>query len=267
MSEYMEKHSVSRMIGAPPGYVGYEGGGQLTEAVRRRPYSLVLLDEVEKAHPDVLNVLLQILDEGQVTDGQGNKVDFKNTIVIMTSNIGADLMLKGLTPEIRQAVMKRMRTHFRPELLNRIGEIIMFNPLTEITLRKIIQNMIELINKRLEDRQIDIVIDDNACDYIVNEAYVPEFGARPLHRYIEKNIVTHVSKMLFTDDLVPTSTIHVRMTEEEEDEEEDFEDIDQGITGDGPDISRWSKPTLKRRLSFRVQSGGHAEKMRRMEID
>ena len=190
MSEYMEKFSVSRLIGAPPGYVGYEEGGQLTEAVRRKPYSVVLFDEIEKAHPDVFNVLLQVLDDGRITDSQGRTVDFKNTILIMTSNIGAQQILADLedsigpegeiTEETQETVMNLLRSHFRPEFLNRLDEIILFKPLTRDNIAGIIDLIIADLNKRLEDRQITIRLTDAAKQFVASAAYDPSFGARPL---------------------------------------------------------------------------------------
>ena len=196
MSEYMEKYSVSRLIGAPPGYVGYEEGGQLTEAVRRKPYSVVLFDEIEKAHPDVFNVLLQVLDDGRITDSQGRTVDFKNTILIMTSNIGASYLLDGINedgtikPEAEAAVMNDLRAHFRPEFLNRLDETILFKPLTKDNIGGIIHLIIANLNKRLEDKQLTIRLSDEAMQYIVDNAYDPVYGARPLKRYIQKYVET-----------------------------------------------------------------------------
>ena len=191
MSEYMEKYSVSRLIGAPPGYVGYDEGGQLTEAVRRKPYSVVLFDEVEKAHPDVFNVLLQVLDDGRITDSQGRTVDFKNTIIIMTSNLGSAHLLEGIddngdiNPECEEAVMNELRGHFRPEFLNRLDEIIMFKPLTKGNIGNIINLLITDLNKRLSDREITVELTDAAKQYIVDNGYDPVYGARPLKRLTE----------------------------------------------------------------------------------
>ena len=202
MSEYMEKYSVSRLIGAPPGYVGYEEGGMLTEAVRRKPYSVVLFDEVEKAHPDVFNVLLQVLDDGRITDSQGRTVDFKNTILIMTSNIGAQYLLDGvdsngqIASEAEKAVDMELRSSFRPEFLNRLDEIIMFKPLTKKDIGGIVGLIIDDLNRRLADKQLSIEISNNACDFIVNEAYDPAFGARPLKRYIQKYVETLSAKLI-----------------------------------------------------------------------
>lgn len=202
MSEYMEKHSVARLIGAPPGYVGYEEGGQLTEVVRRRPYAVILFDEVEKAHPDVFNVLLQVLDDGRITDSQGRTVDFKNTIIILTSNIGSRHLLEGvndkgeISKECRSLVKEELQSAFRPEFLNRLDEIIMFKPLTKDNISKIINLMIADVNKRLVDRDITIVVSDEAKDYIVESAYDPVYGARPLKRYLQKNVETLSARMI-----------------------------------------------------------------------
>ena len=194
MSEYMEKFSVSRLIGAPPGYVGYEEGGQLSEAVRRHPYSIVLLDEVEKAHPEVFNILLQVLDDGRITDSKGKVVSFKNTIIIMTSNIGSNYLLEGNNEETQKEVNAELKLHFKPEFLNRIDEIIMFNSLDNSVVTKIIDKFIMQLAKRLEERHITIEVTDNAKMYIAREGYDPTFGARPLKRYIQSNIETKVAK-------------------------------------------------------------------------
>ena len=213
MSEYMEKYSVSRLIGAPPGYVGYEEGGQLTEAVRRKPYSVVLFDEIEKAHPDVFNVLLQVLDDGRITDSQGRTVDFKNTILIMTSNIGASYLLDGISedgtikPEAEAAVMNDLRAHFRPEFLNRLDETILFKPLTKDNIGGIIHLIIADLNKRLEDKQLTIRLSDEAMQYIVDNAYDPVYGARPLKRYIQKYVETLAAKMILADQVEEGDTI------------------------------------------------------------
>ena len=213
MSEYMEKYSVSRLIGAPPGYVGYEEGGQLTEAVRRKPYSVVLFDEIEKAHPDVFNVLLQVLDDGRITDSQGRTVDFKNTILIMTSNIGASYLLEGINedgtikPEAEAAVMNDLRAHFRPEFLNRLDETILFKPLTKDNIGGIIHLIIADLNKRLEDKQLTIRLSDEAMQYIVDNAYDPVYGARPLKRYIQKYVETLAAKMILADQVEEGDTI------------------------------------------------------------
>ncbi|MFW5677197.1 MAG: AAA family ATPase, partial [Acetivibrio ethanolgignens] len=205
MSEYMEKYSVSRLIGAPPGYVGYEEGGQLTEAVRRKPYSVVLFDEIEKAHPDVFNVLLQVLDDGRITDSQGRTVDFKNTILIMTSNIGSSYLLEGIEEngEISEAseelVMNELRGHFRPEFLNRLDEIIMFKPLSRDNIGGIIKLLLEDLNRRLADKELTIELTPVAVDYIVERAYDPVYGARPLKRYLQKHVETLTARLILSD--------------------------------------------------------------------
>ena len=207
MSEYMEKHSVSRLIGAPPGYVGYEEGGQLTEAVRRKPYSVVLFDEIEKAHPDVFNIFLQILDDGRVTDSKGRTVDFKNTILIMTSNLGAEYLLDGIDedgnirPEAEQKVMEKLRLSFKPEFLNRLDETIMFKPLTRDNIRGIIDLLIADLNRRLADRELTVELTDAAKDKVVEDAYEPAYGARPLKRYIQKKVETLLAKKILSDEL------------------------------------------------------------------
>ena len=207
MSEYMEKYSVSRLIGAPPGYVGYEEGGQLTEAVRRKPYSVVLFDEIEKAHPDVFNVLLQVLDDGRITDSQGRTVDFKNTILIMTSNIGSSYLLDGIEPDgsIRQEsqdlVMNDLRAHFRPEFLNRLDEIIMFKPLTKENIGNIVDLMMADLNRRLADQEIRLELTDEAKSYIIDGGYDPVYGARPLKRYLQKNVETMVARYILGGDV------------------------------------------------------------------
>ncbi len=209
MSEYMEKHSVSRLIGAPPGYVGYEEGGQLTEAVRRKPYSVVLFDEIEKAHPDVFNVFLQILDDGRVTDSQGRTVDFKNTILIMTSNLGAEYLLDGISedgtiqPEAEELVNERLRMSFKPEFLNRLDEIIMFKPLTRENIRGIIHLLMKELNERLADRELSVQLTEAAMDKVVEEAYEPAYGARPLKRYLQKHVETLLAKKILADELEP----------------------------------------------------------------
>ena len=207
MSEYMEKYSVSRLIGAPPGYVGYEEGGQLTEAVRRKPYSVVLFDEIEKAHPDVFNVLLQVLDDGRITDSQGRTVDFKNTILIMTSNLGAEFLLDGIdsegniSPESEQAVMNQLRGSFRPEFLNRLDEIIMFKPLSRADIGAIIDLLIADVNKRIQEKEIFLSLTDSAKKYITEQAYEPAYGARPLKRYLQKHVETLLAKKLLADEV------------------------------------------------------------------
>ncbi|MDO4509848.1 MAG: ATP-dependent chaperone ClpB [Lachnospiraceae bacterium] len=213
MSEYMEKYSVSRLIGAPPGYVGYEEGGQLTEAVRRKPYSVVLFDEIEKAHPDVFNVLLQVLDDGRITDSQGRTVDFKNTILIMTSNIGSQYLLDGIddsgniTKEAEELVTNELRNHFRPEFLNRLDEQIMFKPLTKDNIGGIIELLIVDVNKRLKDKKISIALTDAARSYIVDNGYDPIYGARPLKRFVQKNVETLAGKLILSDGISEGETI------------------------------------------------------------
>ncbi len=213
MSEYMESHSVSRLIGAPPGYVGYDEGGQLTEAVRRRPYTVVLFDEVEKAHPQVFNALLQVLDEGHLTDGQGRTVNFKNTVVIMTSNLGAEFLLKGVTAGgefmegTKEAVMTAVRAHFRPEFLNRLSDIVVFTPLTKTQLKGIVTLQISRIAERLKDRKIQLVLTDEALDRILKESYDPQYGARPLKRYLERQLTNALSRKLIAGELLDRSTV------------------------------------------------------------
>ena len=213
MSEYMEKYSVSRLIGAPPGYVGYEEGGQLTEAVRRKPYSVVLFDEIEKAHPDVFNVLLQVLDDGRITDSQGRTVDFKNTILIMTSNIGSQYLLDGIdesgniSKEAKELVTNELRNHFRPEFLNRLDEQIMFKPLTKDNIGGIIELLIVDVNKRLKDKKISIALTDAARSYIVDNGYDPIYGARPLKRFVQKNVETLAGKLILSDGISEGETI------------------------------------------------------------
>ena len=215
MSEYMEKFSVSRLIGAPPGYVGYEEGGQLTEAVRRKPYSVVLFDEIEKAHPDVFNVLLQVLDDGRVTDSLGRTVDFKNTILIMTSNIGADALLEGIqdngeiSEEAKAKVMTMLKASFRPEFLNRLDETIMFKPLTEDNMSAIAKLVIDELAKRLEDRELKLKVTDEALKFIAHNGYEPLYGARPLKRYIQKEVETKVARLILSDTLSEGDTIEI----------------------------------------------------------
>ena len=213
MSEYREKYSVSRLIGAPPGYVGYDEGGQLTEAVRRRPYSVVLFDEVEKAHPDVFNILLQVLDDGRITDSQGRTVDFKNTILIMTSNIGSQYLLDGMdengniSQESQNAVMEDLRAHFRPEFLNRLDEMIMFKPLTKGNIYDIIDLLVADVNKRLADREISIFLTDDAKKFVVDGGYDPNYGARPLKRFLQKHVDTLAAKLMLQGDVGAQDTI------------------------------------------------------------
>ena len=220
MSEYMEKYSVSRLIGAPPGYVGYDEGGQLTEAVRRKPYSVILFDEIEKAHPDVFNVLLQVLDDGRITDSQGRTVDFKNTIIIMTSNLGSSHLLEhieadgNIRPEVEQAVMEELRGNFRPEFLNRLDEIIMFKPLTKENIGNIIRLLMGELNRRLKDREIKVELTDSAENYIVEHGYDPVFGARPLKRFLQKHVETLSAKLILSDQVKGGDTILIDLQNE-----------------------------------------------------
>ncbi|KAE8724500.1 Chaperone protein ClpB [Hibiscus syriacus] len=214
MSEYMEQHSVARLIGAPPGYVGHEEGGQLTEAVRRRPYSVVLFDEVEKAHISVFNTLLQVLDDGRLTDGQGRTVDFRNTVIIMTSNLGAEHLLSGLSGKCtmqvaRDRVMQEVRKHFRPELLNRLDEIVVFDPLSHDQLRKVARLQMKDVASRLAERGIALAVTDAALDYILSESYDPVYGARPIRRWLEKRVVTELSRMLVREEIDENSTVYI----------------------------------------------------------
>ena len=213
MSEYMEKYSVSRLIGAPPGYVGYEEGGQLTEAVRRKPYAVILFDEIEKAHPDVFNILLQVLDDGRITDSQGRTVDFKNTILIMTSNIGASYLLDGIEEdgtireEAEKLVMEDLRAHFRPEFLNRLDETILFRPLTKENISGIVQLIVDDLNRRLSDKELKVQLTDDAAKFIVDHAYDPVYGARPLKRYIQKYVETLSARLILEDKVEMKDTI------------------------------------------------------------
>ena len=215
MTEYMEKHSVSRLIGAPPGYVGYEEGGQLTEAVRRKPYAVILFDEVEKAHPDVFNILLQILDDGRVTDSQGRTVDFKNTIIILTSNLGSDYILDGIdengviSDEAREQVNRVLKGHFRPEFLNRLDEIVFYKPLTKKEIYPLIDRMLGDLRNRLKSRQLDVAVTDTAKDYIVKEGYDPIYGARPLKRFIQRRLETMIARTIIGGDIEPYSVLKV----------------------------------------------------------
>ncbi|MBR3707158.1 MAG: AAA family ATPase, partial [Firmicutes bacterium] len=215
MSEYMEKYSVSRLIGAPPGYVGYDEGGQLTEAVRRKPYSVVLFDEIEKAHPDVFNVLLQVLDDGRITDSQGRTVDFKNSIIILTSNLGSEYLLGGINADgsidetAKAQVQALLHRSFRPEFLNRLDEIVFYKPLTKENVTKIIDLQISKLNDRLESQQIRCVLTDAAKNAIVDAAYDPQFGARPLRRYVQHTVETMLSKRLLRGDVLPGQSVTV----------------------------------------------------------
>jgi ATP-dependent Clp protease ATP-binding subunit ClpB len=216
----MEKHSVSRLIGAPPGYVGYDEGGQLTEAVRRKPYAVLLFDEIEKAHPDVFNVLLQVLDDGRVTDSQGRTVNFKNTIIIMTSNLGSRFLLEGVTgdaiPEsVRESVMAELRKAFRPEFLNRIDETILFKPLTLEEIGSIVNLLLTDLNKRLADRRVTVKLDAKAKEWVAEKGYDPVFGARPLKRFLQRNVETKLARALIAGEISEgaTVTFHVKNDE------------------------------------------------------
>ena len=215
MTEYMEKFSVSRLIGAPPGYVGYEEGGQLTEAVRRKPYSVVLFDEVEKAHPDVFNILLQVLDDGRITDSQGRTVDFKNTIIILTSNLGSQYLLDGIdetgeiSQEARDQVNKLLKRSFRPEFLNRLDEIVFYKPLTRENVTHIIDLMAADLNRRLADKQLTVELTPAAKDEIIENAYDPIYGARPLRRYLQHTVETLISRKIIADQVEPGARITV----------------------------------------------------------
>lgn len=215
MSEYMEKHSVARLIGAPPGYVGYDEGGQLTEAVRRKPYSVVLFDEIEKAHPDVFNVLLQVLDDGRITDSKGKTVDFKNTILIMTSNIGSEYLLEGIDEsgeikdEAANLVMSDLKNHFRPEFLNRLDEIIMFKPLDKSAIGNIVDLLLKDLNSRVEDKELKLELTPKAKAHIIEEGYDPIYGARPLKRYLQKNVETLVARKILSGTLKAGDTVTI----------------------------------------------------------
>lgn len=219
MSEYMEKYSVSRLVGAAPGYVGYEEGGQLTEAVRRNPYTIILLDEVEKAHPDVFNILLQVLDDGRLTDGQGRTVNFKNTILIMTSNLGSEFLLENdstdgtISPEIKKKVMQLTQAHFKPEFLNRIDDILMFTPLTMDSVQKIVEKFIHQLSDRLESQEITLGIDEDAQKWIAKEGYSPAYGARPLQRFITNNVETPLAKEIIAGKILPHSKVTVTLVD------------------------------------------------------
>ncbi|MEW9501612.1 ATP-dependent chaperone ClpB [Jeotgalibacillus marinus] len=216
MSEYMEKHAVARLIGAPPGYVGYEEGGQLTEAVRRKPYSVILLDEIEKAHPEVFNILLQMLDDGRITDSKGRTVDFRNTIIIMTSNIGSSYMLdhtQNESNDVRDKVMLELRSHFRPELLNRMDDIVLFNPLTTVHMAGIVRKMVEELRVRLAEQHIDLIVSDDVAAFIAESAYDPAFGARPLKRFIQKELETLLAKELIKGTIKPHQKVFVKLND------------------------------------------------------
>ena len=217
----MEKHSVSRLIGAPPGYVGYDEGGQLTEAVRRKPYAVILFDEVEKAHPDVFNVLLQVLDDGRVTDSQGRTVDFKNTIIILTSNLGSDLILDGIDEKgeisetARKAVTNILKRSFRPEFLNRLDETVFYKPLTKENIFGIVDLLIASLDKRLEDKQLDLCVTEAAKNYIVDNGYDPIYGARPLKRFLQSKVETLLARKLIAEDIEPGTTLTIDLEDNE----------------------------------------------------
>ena len=211
---------MSRLIGAPPGYVGYDEGGQLTEAVRRKPYSVVLFDEVEKAHPDVFNVLLQVLDDGRITDSQGRTVDFKNTIIILTSNIGSQYLLEGIDengnirPQVENMVIDELRAHFRPEFLNRLDETILFKPLTRMDIARIVDLCVADLNKRLADRELTIELTMGAKEFVTDKGYDPAYGARPLKRYLQKNVETLAARIILGDGVREGSTIVIDVDED-----------------------------------------------------
>jgi ATP-dependent Clp protease ATP-binding subunit ClpB len=219
MSEYMEKHAVSRLIGAPPGYIGYDEGGQLTEAVRRKPYSVLLFDEVEKAHPDVFHVLLQLLDDGRLTDSQGRTVDFKNTIVILTSNIGSPYLLEGIDasgeirPEVRERVLGELRHHFRPEFLNRIDDTVLFSPLTVAEIERIVDLLMADLRHRLEGRQVKLALTPAARTWIAREGYDPVYGARPLKRFLQHEVETALARKVLAGEIPDGSEVTVDVME------------------------------------------------------
>ena len=221
MSEYQERHTVSRLVGAPPGYVGYEEGGQLTEAVRRKPYAVVLLDEIEKAHVDVFNTLLQVLDDGRLTDSHGRTVDFRNTVLIMTSNIGSEYLLEGVTAggevkdEARSMVMRTLQSHFRPEFLNRVDEIVMFKPLTLAEIERIVDLQLEELRERLADMRITLDVTAEARRFIADQGFDPAYGARPLRRYISREVETQVGRALLRGDAADGGTISVDVVDGE----------------------------------------------------
>jgi ATP-dependent Clp protease ATP-binding subunit ClpB len=221
MSEYQERHTVSRLVGAPPGYVGYEEGGQLTEAVRRKPYSVVLFDEIEKAHPDVFNTLLQVLDDGRLTDAQGRTVNFRNTVLIMTSNIGSQYLLDGVTPdaqikpEARDLVMGELRNYFRPEFLNRIDDIVLFSPLTQTQIERIVELMFDDLRARLAERRMTLEVTEDARRFIAAQGFDPVYGARPLRRFIAREVETRIGRALLTDAIPDGATIRVELKGDE----------------------------------------------------
>jgi ATP-dependent Clp protease ATP-binding subunit ClpB len=221
MSEYQERHTVSRLVGAPPGYVGYEEGGQLTEAVRRKPYSVVLFDEIEKAHADVFNTLLQVLDDGRLTDAQGRTVNFRNTVIIMTSNIGSQYLMDGVTPEgelkpdARGLVMGELRSHFRPEFLNRVDDIVLFKPLTQEEIEQIVDLMFDELRSRLAERRITLEVTEPARRWIARQGYDPVYGARPLRRYIAKQVETQVGRAMIAGDVADGAVIRIDVADDE----------------------------------------------------
>ncbi|EHL95938.1 ATPase family [Lentilactobacillus parafarraginis F0439] len=221
MSEYMEKESVSRLVGAAPGYVGYEEGGQLTEAVRRNPYTIVLFDEIEKAHPDVFNILLQVLDDGRLTDSQGRTIDFKNTILIMTSNLGSDILLEGtnedgvISDTAKKQVDQLLKSSFKPEFLNRIDDVIMFKPLSRSDIEKIVQKLIDQLSSRTRQQDIQLAISDDAKRWVANNGYEPQYGARPLQRYVTNVVETPLAKMIVGDQIKPHSIVHINLADDQ----------------------------------------------------
>jgi ATP-dependent Clp protease ATP-binding subunit ClpB len=221
MSEYQERHTVSRLIGAPPGYVGYEEGGQLTEAVRRKPYSVVLFDEIEKAHADVFNTLLQVLDDGRLTDAQGRTVDFRNTVIIMTSNIGSQYLLEGITPdgeikpEAREMVTSELRRHFRPEFLNRVDDVVLFKPLTLLEIEKVVDLMLNDVRRRLADRNMIVTVSQPALEFIAEQGFDPVYGARPLRRFISHELETRIGRALIGGEVEDGATIRIELVEGE----------------------------------------------------
>ncbi len=219
MSEYMERHTVSRLLGAPPGYIGYEEGGQLTEAVRRKPYSVILFDEIEKAHQDVFNVLLQILDDGRVTDAQGRTVDFKNTVIIMTSNIGSSHLLDGVADDgtiadaARDQVMQALRMHFRPEFLNRVDDMVLFKPLTVEEITRIVDLLTEALQARLSDRDVKLELSEAARAFVARQGYDPVYGARPLRRYLQRELETRIGRALVAGQVSDGATLKIDVTD------------------------------------------------------
>ena len=221
MSEYQERHTVSQLIGAPPGYIGYEEGGRLTEAVRRKPYAVVLFDEIEKAHTEVFNTLLQVLDDGRLTDAQGRTVDFRNTILIMTSNIGSEYLLEGasaggeIKPDARELVISAMRTHFRPEFLNRLDDIVVFKPLTRPEIERIVELMFDELRARLAERQMTLEVTQDARSFIAERGFDPIYGARPLRRFIAREVETRIGRALLAGDVPDGAVIRVGLSEGE----------------------------------------------------